>query len=147
MAQSVRVTLIDDEATLLEVLGRLLDEDGYVTRLFTSSLTALDACVAEPPHVVVVDFRMHEMNGSEFARRLRAALGERTPQLLCVTGNLSGLGPEDQRVFDRILRKPFAYQDLVRVLEELLRSRPNASGERLRLPWVRDHDDPDEVAG
>ena len=70
----VRVLIVDDEPPILDFVGRVLRDAGYVTAVAASGADALRVA-AELDHIdlLLTDFRMPQMNGDELARRLRAA--------------------------------------------------------------------------
>ena len=137
MSHATRVVLVDDERAILDAIGRLLAQDGFDVELYDSPTLAIEACVENPPDFLLTDFLMAEMSGEELAVKLRVELGSRSPRILCITAWLEELRPDQKRVFDRIIAKPFAYCDLVRVIDELEQAQKKtaASGQRLRLPW------------
>ncbi len=114
-----RVLVVDDEAAILDVVGKLLAHDGFDVEVMSSPTSAIETCVEDPPAFVVTDFLMAEMSGEELAVKLRLELGSRAPQIICITAWLTELRPDQVRVFDRVIEKPFAYCDLVRALDEL----------------------------
>ncbi|MGC4095283.1 MAG: response regulator [Polyangiaceae bacterium] len=64
------VLLVDDQATNLEVLSRLLGDHGYRTRAVTSGARALEAAQASPPECILLDVAMPEMDGFATCRAL-----------------------------------------------------------------------------
>ncbi|MCU0453741.1 MAG: response regulator [Bacteroidetes bacterium] len=78
--------IVDDDATLVELLGDSLSADRRLShvRTFTSPKEFLDAfrsCVALPD-VVALDIRMHQMNGLALLRKIRS-LSHRTRIVMC----------------------------------------------------------------
>lgn len=138
MADATRVFMVDDETAILEAIGRLLEDDGFLVERFHSPSNAIEACTMAPPAFVITDFLMAEMSGQELAATLRADLGSRCPRLICVTGWLMELRAEQVELFDRVLEKPFAYCDLVRALDELEEMPPAPASGRMRLDWDRE---------
>lgn len=72
---SMGVVLVDDDDLFRESLGRNLADAGYAVRDFSGGAQALDHLLAEdePPGLVILDWRMPEMNGIEVLKRIRAA--------------------------------------------------------------------------
>ena len=114
-----RVLVVDDEAAILDAVGKLLLQDGFDVEVTGSPTLAIESCSKDPPAFVVTDFLMAEMSGEELAVKLHSELGPRAPRIVCVTAWLTELRPDQIRAFDRVIEKPFAYCDLVRVLDEL----------------------------
>lgn len=63
--------VVDDEALILSALKRTLRSSGFEVHGFTSPLEALDFARENEVHVVLSDFRMPDVNGVEFLRRMR----------------------------------------------------------------------------
>lgn len=109
-----RVLLVDDEEPLVRLAEESLNELGYRPAPFTSSLSALDAFLANPEgfDAVLTDERMPGMNGSALIEEIRK-LRPDMPVLL-MSGYLGDLGNRTalHSVADEVLKKPFAIHDL-----------------------------------
>lgn len=60
------VLYVDDEATNLKAIKRLLRHEPVALVNYDSPLRALDAIKAMQPAVIISDLRMPEMNGIDF---------------------------------------------------------------------------------
>ncbi|MBI5164880.1 MAG: response regulator transcription factor [Magnetospirillum sp.] len=68
------VVLVDDDDLFRESLGRNLVDAGYAVRDFAKGAAALDHLLAgSPANLVILDWRMPEMNGIEVLKRIRGA--------------------------------------------------------------------------
>lgn len=68
------VVLVDDDDLFRESLGRNLADAGYRVNEFARGAAALDHLLAgSAAHLVILDWRMPEMNGIEVLKRIRAA--------------------------------------------------------------------------
>jgi response regulator RpfG family c-di-GMP phosphodiesterase len=63
--------LVDDEASILSSLRRLLRPAGYTIHTAESGQAGLDILEREPIDLVVSDMRMPEMNGAQFLEQVR----------------------------------------------------------------------------
>lgn len=72
---STAVVLVDDDDLFRESLGRNLSDAGYRVRDFARGAAALEHLLAggDVAALVILDWRMPEMNGIEVLKRLRAA--------------------------------------------------------------------------
>ncbi|MEU0599055.1 response regulator transcription factor [Streptomyces sp. NPDC006393] len=127
------VLVVDDDAAIRRSLERGLRLSGFAVRSALGGAEALEAIGQAPPDVLVLDVSMPGMSGIEVCTRLRAA-GQDLPVLM-----LSALDETADRIAglqaggDDYLVKPFALQELVLRLRALLRRRPPAGREVLRV--------------
>ncbi len=72
-----RIVIVDDRATNLRIYAQFVAMMGpdYSSKCFQSALEALVWLETEPADLLIVDYRMPEMNGAEFIRRLRERSG------------------------------------------------------------------------
>lgn len=66
------IVIVDDNPHNLQVLGTMLQQEGYKVRPALSGELALRAVAASPPDLVLLDVRMPGMDGYETCRRLKA---------------------------------------------------------------------------
>ncbi|MEU6575313.1 response regulator transcription factor [Streptomyces sp. NPDC046805] len=127
------VLVVDDDAAIRRSLERGLRLSGFAVRTAGSGPEALAAVREAAPDVLVLDVSMPGMTGIEVCGRLRGE-GWDLPVLM-----LSALDETADRIAglqaggDDYVVKPFALQELVLRLRALLRRRPPASHEVLRV--------------
>ncbi len=115
------VMLIDDEAALARVSGRLIERLGYSVVVYARGRDAV-AAMREHPHrfdVVVTDQNMPEMNGIEVARAIREI--RKDLPIVLISGNHMHT-PEELAAagIDHALDKPFTRAELGAVLGRAL---------------------------
>lgn len=66
-----RVFVVDDEKVISDKISAFLRFHGYDVRAFYDAQSALAACEAAPPQIVISDVVMAGMNGIEMAIRIR----------------------------------------------------------------------------
>jgi CheY-like chemotaxis protein len=119
----VRVLLVDDDAMVRDVIGRLLVGYGGTVIVAAGAAEALDALPRARPDVVVSDIDMPGENGYALIRTMRALppdLGGQTPAV-CLTGR----GAEEDEAhalragFQHCLTKPVDARRLVTVVARL----------------------------
>jgi two-component system, NtrC family, nitrogen regulation response regulator GlnG len=70
---TLRVWLVDDDASIRWVLERALRNDGMTARAFEAAEPALEALRRDTPDVLITDIRMPGASGLELLRRIRDA--------------------------------------------------------------------------
>jgi two-component system CheB/CheR fusion protein len=116
----LRILIVDDNEPAAFLLGQLLGKLGQRVLAANSAAEGLARLDEFQPQIVFSDIAMPEMDGYQFARRVRSAGLAQPPLLIALTG----YGQESDRQatsaagFDRHLTKPVG----VPMLEELLRS-------------------------
>ncbi|MDX2091139.1 MAG: ATP-binding protein [Kofleriaceae bacterium] len=80
------VLVVDDNEDAAMMLADLLRRRGYQVVVANDAESALRSVREVAPEIAVVDIGLPRIDGYELARELRVALGERTPQLIALTG-------------------------------------------------------------
>ena len=125
-----RVLVVDDDATVSDVVRRYLERAGYVVLLAQDGPAALSVFREQRPDLVVLDLMLPGVDGLEVCRRMRAESRD-LPVVM-----LTALGEEADRVLglelgaDDYVTKPFSPRELVlRVQSVLRRAGGSAHGE------------------
>lgn len=80
--------VVDDSTTIRKVIGRMLQKMDCQVREAENGQVALDACLAEMPDFIMLDWNMPVMSGIDFLRELRKTPGGDVPKvILCTTEN------------------------------------------------------------
>ena len=72
MRDASQLLIADDEAVSRELLARALSAIGYICRESGSALEALELVHKEAPALLLVDFKMPELDGAQMLQQLRA---------------------------------------------------------------------------
>ena len=115
---ALRITVVDDERMVLNVVVRMLERAGFEVQSFSDPRDALAALEQAVPDLLVTDFTMPRMNGGVLAERVRA-LHPGLPIVL-MTGFRGAVGEDQLGYFDRIVDKPFVDEDLCQVIDALV---------------------------
>ena len=113
-APSLAIILVDDNVDSAEMMRDLLSALGHSVRIAHDGAGALALAAARPPHVMILDIGLPDMDGSELARRLRALPALAATRLIAHTGYGA---PHDREKtsdagFDFHLVKPVSMDDL-----------------------------------
>jgi DNA-binding response OmpR family regulator len=72
MGTGPRVLVVDDDRAIRDLVGALLEDEGYAVRCVGDGTAALGATEGETFDLVVADVRLPGLDGAELARRLVA---------------------------------------------------------------------------
>ncbi len=67
----MRIVVVDDEKEIADLVGTVLTGEGYRVDVFYRSLSALEAMLADPPDLAILDVMMPEMDGFALCAKLR----------------------------------------------------------------------------
>jgi len=111
---SLRITVVDDEAVITRMLQRFLSKRGHHVQVFGSGVDFLAAYSAQnPPDLVILDICMPVIDGLEVIDRLSAQSSPLPPILLISGYDASNRLPEVlARGRISFLAKPFALEAL-----------------------------------
>ncbi len=133
MAQ--RILVVDDEPDVLELVRASLAEAGYDVETAETGQQALERLRRAPPDLLVLDWMLPDLPGSDVCRHVRAR--SETADLPVVM--LTARSGEVDRVVgfelgaDDYVTKPFSARELVLRARALLRRRTGAVPETRRL--------------
>ena len=116
------ILVVDDEPSVVEVVGLYLEREGYRVTVARDGQAALDAVSRDQPDLIVLDLMLPKMDGLEVTRRLRGP-GETSIPIIMLTAKREEmdrilgleLGADDYVV------KPFSPQELVSRVKAVLR--------------------------
>ena len=128
------ILIVDDEPTIVEVVGLYLQREGFRVLTAGDGNAALQAVAQQRPDLVVLDLMLPGLNGLEVTKRLRAdgplpiiMLTARSEEADRVVG--LELGADDY------VTKPFSARELVaRVKAVLRRASPQGAAAELAAP-------------
>jgi PAS domain S-box-containing protein len=119
---SETVLLVEDDPMFLELLGEVLEANGYTVLSAGDPAEAIEICErsTQPVDLLVSDMVMPGMSGSDLARRLL----ERQPEMrVLLMSGYTDEALEDRGVLDdgrSFLQKPFGTKDFIRIIREIL---------------------------
>lgn len=129
------ILVVDDEASVVEVVSLYLKREGFAVRVARDGRSALDAIQTDLPALVVLDLMLPEVDGLEIMRRLRNNPTTDIPVIM-----LTARQQEIDRIYglelgaDDYVTKPFSPAELVSRVKAVMRrtygKAANGSGER-----------------
>ncbi|MBF0399358.1 MAG: response regulator [Magnetococcales bacterium] len=144
---NLSVLVADDDEIARKALSSIVDILGWSGNVVESGQAAIDhMCDHSPCDVLLVDWRMPEMDGLETSRRIRAAAPmEKVPIVIMVTGYHRDmvLQSPNAELVDAVLMKPVTPSSLYNAVVEIKsrhcdsRVAPIGKGENRRLTGIR----------
>lgn len=111
------VLLVDDDLATLAAWAISCTAEGYEVRTASDGQLALEMFIASPADIVVADWRMPVMSGSELCHRLRTLPGLADVTFILISGEPS---PPAFVSYDGFLRKPVDVPLLLETMRRLL---------------------------
>ena len=122
-ARPTSVLIVDDNADMRSFVKIVLEQAGFEAQVAADGERALELQRAHPVDVLITDIFMPERDGIELIHQFKSAF----PQVKIIA--MSGGGQISKRDYlplvadigaDRVLRKPFAADTLLGMLQELV---------------------------
>ena len=142
----INVLLAEDSLANQRLAAGMLEKQGHRVTVVGTGAAAVDACMAQPFDVVVMDLQMPEMDGFEAVRAIRQRERETHAAPTPIVALTARAMADDEALcrragFDGYLAKPFRSQQLHEALAAIVPSRPavkpvEAPEPGSRLDWA-----------
>jgi excisionase family DNA binding protein len=122
-----KVLLVDDDAELVELMSKVLDEDGrFEVRIASNGFDAGMMVKEYRPDLIVLDVMLPDINGKEVCHRVRADSTLEDVRILCISGMIEDDKVQELRLSgaDDFLHKPFDIEYLIDRMCGLLEIEP-----------------------
>jgi DNA-binding response OmpR family regulator len=135
LSARARILIVDDDATVADLLGRYLAREGYEVTSVGDGGSAIDHEHQTASDLVVLDLMLPGMNGLDVCRRLRRFTS--VPIII-----LTARGEENERVFglhlgaDDYVVKPFSPREVTARVGSVLRRANGTSGDEDEPPRI-----------
>lgn len=121
--RKLKVLVVDDAGEIVVLCVNMLQSLGYSVRGIHQSEGALELLRQEPFDLVMVDYKMPDLNGFEVFKRARTVRPETAFMLLTGHGTSDVVEDATNMGFGAILLKPFTRQQLRAAVEQALKGR------------------------
>ena len=140
MAKS-KILIVEDEASLVEVLSYNLQREGYEVVIAKEGREGLRKAQMQLPDLIILDLMLPGLNGLDICRELRASPRTAGITILMLTAK----GEETDQVVgfamgaDDYVTKPFSVKVLMQRIKVLLRrqANPEPSGDIIEAAGIR----------
>jgi signal transduction histidine kinase/CheY-like chemotaxis protein len=129
-----RILLVEDDASLRELLRRTLEGEGWVVQEATNGRQALDSIARHQPALILLDLMLPEVDGVQLIDELRTTIAGRSIPIIVLTAR--DLSPIERRRLDnsvsQILQKgAYSRDELLRQVCDLVGATRNRQGSNL----------------
>jgi DNA-binding response OmpR family regulator len=113
---------VDDDTALARYVLKLLEEQGYIVHTAGTGEEALKLLdQISMPNVLIVDFKLPDINGKQFIEHVRVRFGRtNVPPVLLLTAAEDGEATANRLQVEDYLPKPFDSEDLLEHVAKLL---------------------------
>jgi DNA-binding response OmpR family regulator len=127
MGNRVRILLVDDEPSIVKMVGKRLEVEGFEVLIAMDGQDGLAKARSASPDLIVLDLMLPKMNGYEICTMLKQdARYQRIPVVLFT----AKAQEKDEKLgmecgADAYVRKPFRAQELLEKIRALLPDAPS----------------------
>lgn len=120
--EGTRVLIVDDSATIVALLRKLLQQNGYLTLEAGDAEQGIATAVEELPDLIFLDIVLPGMNGFAALRALRRDPRTKDIPIIMISGNEQATEQfYAQRIgADDFMKKPFSRAEVFMRIERLL---------------------------
>jgi excisionase family DNA binding protein len=122
-----KVLLVDDDNELVELMTKVLEEDGrFEVRVAGNGFDAGMMVKEYRPDLIVLDVMLPDINGKEVCHRVRSDVTLEDVRILCISGMIEEDKVQELRLSgaDDFLHKPFDIEELIDRMCTLLEIEP-----------------------
>ena len=122
-----KVLLVDDDTELVELMNKVLEEDGrFEVRIATNGFDAGMMVKEYRPDLIVLDVMLPDINGKEVCHRVRSDNTLEDVRILCISGMIEEDKVQELKLSgaDDFLHKPFDIEELIDRMCGLLEIEP-----------------------
>lgn len=115
-----KILIIDDEPSLLKILGKFLEKLNYTPVTAISGHAGLEKFSEDPKnfYAVIIDYRLPQSSSNEILTKLKA-LNPEIKTILSTGFAVNEITKEFDEKIDGTLQKPFTFADFKKSLDSL----------------------------
>ena len=133
MAEKPRILLVDDEPSIVKMVGKRLEIEGFEVLIAMDGQEGLMKAQHEHPHLIILDLMLPKLNGYEVCTRLKQDPAYQKIPIVLFTAKAK---EKDEKLgmecgANAYVRKPFRAPELLERIRALL---PTASTSQASVP-------------
>jgi DNA-binding NtrC family response regulator len=109
----VNIVVVDDEPAIVRMCTQVLQSKGHTVHGFTRTDEALTHLGAQPADLIVVDYKMPELNGLDFVRRAWELRPAMRVVMITAHGTRELMSRANETGVHTVVLKPFTPVELV----------------------------------
>jgi len=119
----MKIVVVDDEPTIVLMCRRVLEAQGHIVQGFTSAPAALAQLETDAADLLVVDYKMPELNGLEFIQKAWALRPSLRVVMITAHGTREVISRATHTFGSSSVLKPFTPTELTRGVTEATSAR------------------------
>lgn len=125
MPPTAKILLVDDDATVLDLVRETLEGCGYTIDTATTSQEALSRVKEGTYAMIIVDLLLPDMNGFILAQEIKRLNPYLSDKILFISGILFGQSTVDHlgSIGAGFLSKPFQLESLIEAVDKIANRR------------------------
>lgn len=119
-----KILIIEDEKTILEVMVKKLEKEGFSVLTASDGKSGLNTALTEKPDLVLLDIVLPEMDGLTLLEELRKSdIGKNLPVIVLTNLENSENLEESKRkgVYDYLIKTDLSLEDVVKKVKSALK--------------------------
>lgn len=126
MSGKLRILLVDDEPSIVKMVGKRLEVEGFEVLLAMDGQVGLTMAQAEKPDLIILDLMLPTLNGYEVCTMLKQDTRHQQIPIVIFTAKTQ---EKDEKMAvgcgaNGFVRKPFRAQELIEKVRALLAPAP-----------------------
>lgn len=115
-----KILVIEDEADILKMLEFILKKKNFTVISASDGPEAIDLFLREEPDLVILDWLLPAMNGTEVSRKLKEISSQKHTPIILLTATADDVEKKAKECMaDGYFLKPFDYEELLKAVEKL----------------------------
>ena len=122
MGEPHRILLVDDEPSIIKMVGKRLEVEGFVVTVAADGQEGLAKAQADQPALIILDLMLPKMNGYEVCTMLKQDIRYQKIPIILFTAKTQ---EKDEKLgmecgANAFIRKPFRSQELLDTIRKLI---------------------------